>query len=88
MYGSLGGSIPPHPTKPKKMQDMKVVIKVSRYDYEIIESNAVIKPSCMFDDKYYAHKDEKYKRFLKTHRFDSNPRVFDLYLRLCAENLV
>jgi hypothetical protein len=70
----------------KKLQDMKVTIQVSRYDFEIVESKVI--DDSYVDDKYHRSSDEKYIRFLKAHRFDSSPRVFDLYLRLCAENLV
>ena len=44
------------------------------------------------NDKYYKHKDEKWRAFCKKHKFhpqkDANGKIYHLYLRLCAENLI
>ena len=44
------------------------------------------------EDKYYIHKDKKWKDFCKKHHFnprtDVNGKIYRLYLDLCAEGII
>lgn len=66
-----------------------MVVNVQISFYEIEEVNTIIhNMSTNGINRYHYSKDKKYMQFLKKHNFTNNERVFDLYLRLCAEGLV
>jgi hypothetical protein len=64
-----------------------VTIMTGYYSFERV-STEIVNFGTRCDDRYRDWEDEKYKRFLKKHGFRPNPRVYDLYLRLCAADLV
>lgn len=70
---------------------MKIYIEVeSASGVENINVNLKILPSGRCDN-YISDFDPKFKKFQKDHGFsfrDHDPRIFDLYLRLCAAGLL
>lgn len=45
-------------------------------------------PECIDTERYDHARERKYIDFRAAHGFKHTPRVFDLYLRLCAEGMV
>lgn len=80
----MRGSIPLYPTNKKKK--IMVKIKTSYYEYEIVSTD-IVDFGTSESDRYHFFRDDKYKSFLRKHRFTHNQRVFDLYLRLCSVGL-
>jgi hypothetical protein len=60
-----------------------VTIKTSYYEYEMVSTD-IIDFGTSNSERYHSFTDDKYKSFLKEHKFTHNPRFFDLYLRLCS----
>lgn len=56
-------------------------------DQELIVPETPIVPT---REKYHIWEDEKWKKFCKEHNFNHREygKIYDLYLRLCAEGLV
>lgn len=65
-------------------------IKLNHIESEIISVETIISNEQIEVSRgnYSADKDKKYLDFLKRHKFDSTPRVYDLYLRLCGASLL
>lgn len=72
---------------------MKVTIKVSTYDVVEINIPVIMQEECADNncDKYHSYADPKWKKFCRDHNFDSRKpwgKVYDLYLRMCAEGML
>ena len=65
-------------------------IKINHIESEIINIETIINNEQIEASRgdYRADKDIKYLDFLKKHKFNSTPRIYDLYLRLCGANLL
>lgn len=73
---------------------MKITIKMENpYEECIIEVPGVLYVHTIeYEREYHVWNDEKWKKFCKEHHFDYKNDVFgkiyDLYLRLCAEGMI
>lgn len=69
---------------------MKVRIKVTYYEVEEVNLDNI--PAVGANEYSHPYKEEKWIKFCRKHNFnpwkDYYTKVYDLYLRLCAEGLV
>ena len=72
---------------------MKVEVRVTRTEVWVLETDSIpLMEDLVSGSDYHRHNDEKWIKFCKEHNFhpikDAYSKFYELYLQLCAEDLI